>query len=98
MPEAPVPQIDGLPMALLQPGVWDRITGGPAMTPRQKQLFEMFQTLDYTRRAQLLHGMQPGGVIKARDIEQVYDEQRRINLQRGGRIGALRDTTESDLT
>ena len=85
-------QIDGLPMTLLQPGLWDRITGGPIMTPRQKQLFEMFQDLKYSRKAQLLHGMRPDGVIKARDIEQLYDEQRR-----GGNLGSLRDTTESDL-
>jgi hypothetical protein len=97
MPESPVPQIDGLPMALLQPGLWDRITGGPNMTPRQKQLLEMYETLDFTRRASLLHGMRSSDTIPGRKIEEAYHEQRRINMQRGGRIGSLRDTTESNL-
>jgi len=97
MPDAPVPQIDGLPMSFLQPGLWDRITGGPKMTPRQQQLFEMFETLDYTRRAPLLQGTRPGDVIPARKIQEAYDEQRRINLKQGGRLGSVRDTTESDI-
>ena len=93
----PIPQIDGLPMVALQPTLSERLFGGPKLTPRQQQLLEMFQTLDFSRKAQLLHGMKPDGIIPGRAIEQLYDEQRRLNMKQGGRFGSLRDTTESDL-
>ena len=105
----PTPQIDGLPLRAIQPSVGDRLLGGVSLTPRQQQLLEMYNTLDATRKAQVLHGVAatPGValrgvdpktvIIPARQIEQLYDEQRRLNMKQGGRFGSLRDTTESDL-
>ena len=100
MPEQPInlkaiPDSIGLPMFAAKPRILDW-SYKSRLTPAQIALLAAFNALNFSRKAQLLHGMKEGESIPALKIKLLYEEQMREGA-RGADAGALKDTTRSDI-
>ena len=90
-----IPDSVMLPMAAAKPRALDW-NYKSRLSDMQKLLLEAFLALNYSRRAQLLHGMKDDESIPAHKIKPLYEEQMRENA-RGADAGALGDTMKSDI-
>ena len=100
MPDQPInlkaiPDSIGLPMFAAKPRILDW-SYKSRLTPAQAALLGAFNALNFSRKAQLLHGMKEGESIPAPKIKQLYEEQMRESA-RGATADELKDTTRSDI-